>query len=154
MKSERLRRVIVNNHAKQLTITYCSGKTINIHYGQVGIDKNITKAWLDKETDSHAIGFEYVDGTQDFMPYDQPLAVAKDPEFLLRNQIEVITATIRRELQRRNISLRFLARELGTSDNQIQRLLNPNILQKNLTQLSKIAALLNLEVELRIKAAA
>ena len=82
------------------------------------------------------------------------MAVAKDPEYLLQNQMEVLTALIRRELEQKKVSLRFLARELGTSDNQIQRLLNPNILNKNLTQLSKIAVLLGLEVEVRLKGAA
>ena len=76
------------------------------------------------------------------------------PEYLLQHQMEVLTALIRRKLEQKKVSLRFLARELGTSDNQIQRLLNPNILNKNLTQLSKIAVLLGLEVEVRLKGAA
>ncbi|MCK6556598.1 MAG: hypothetical protein L6Q80_11990 [Dehalococcoidia bacterium] len=49
---------------------------------------------------------------------------------------------------------RYLATQLGTSDNQIQRLLDPSILNKNLEQLYRIVLLLGLELEWRIKKAA
>jgi hypothetical protein len=48
---------------------------------------------------------------------------------------------------------RYLATQLGTSDNQIQRLLDPSILNKNLEQLYRIALLLGLELEWRVRAA-
>ncbi|MGR3319559.1 MAG: helix-turn-helix domain-containing protein, partial [Candidatus Anammoxibacter sp.] len=57
-------------------------------------------------------------------------------------------------LEKKKISKKFLARQLVTSDNQIQRLLNPNIPNKNLTQLYKIASILKLEFELTLKGAA
>jgi hypothetical protein len=40
-----------------------------------------------------------------------------------------------------------LATQLGTSDNQIQRLLDPSVLNKNLEQLYRISLLLGLELE-------
>ena len=54
----------------------------------------------------------------------------------------------------KKISKKYLARQLKTSDNQIQRLLNPNILNKNLIQLYKLAYLLNLEFEVHLTEAA
>ena len=94
-----------------------------------------------------------MDGEVDYMPYDQPLAIAKDPEFMLQNHIEHVIAQINEELVNKKISKKYLARQLGTSDNQIQRLLNPNILNKNLTQLYKLAAMLGLQFELHLSAA-
>lgn len=154
MKHEKIRQVSVNNRKKELSVVYTSGKQIVVHYGLVGIEKNVTDAWPDPETGHRSIVLDYADGTQDFMPYDQPLAAVKDPEFLLRNDLERLTARIRQEAKRQRVSLRHIARQLGTSDNQIQRLLNPRILNKNLQQLYRIAAMLGLKVDLRLEAAA
>jgi hypothetical protein len=153
MKTEKLKEVSFSNKTKQILVLYTSGKEVAIHYGQVGIKKNIQRAWVDLETGKRSLGFEFSDGTQDFMPYDQPLAIVRDPEFLLQTHIELLTAKIKEELKKQGISKRFLATRLGTSDNQIQRLLNPEILNKNLEQLYGIAALLGLEVEFHLKRA-
>ena len=72
---------------------------------------------------------------------------------LLRDHIENIVASINEEIDRKKISKKYLARQLKTSDNQVQRLLNPRIMNKNLTQLYKLAALLGLEFEVSVKAA-
>lgn len=88
------------------------------------------------------------------MPYGQPLAIARDPDYLVRNHLETLTAQIRRELDRRGVSLRYLAERLDTSDSQIQRLLKPTPGNKNLSQLYRIAALLDLEMEIRLNPAA
>lgn len=153
MKSEKLKNVDINNRTKQMVITYTSGKKVSLHYGQIGIKKNISKAWVDAETGKRSVGFEFEDGSQEFMPYDQPLALAKDPDYLLQNDIEVLTAKIKAEIKKQSISKRFLAHHLGTSDNQVQRLLNPEILNKNLEQLYRIASILGLEFELKLNTA-
>ena len=88
------------------------------------------------------------------MPYDQPLALARDPEFQLRTHIERLLVHIHRALAEKRISKRYLAEQLGTSDNQIQRLLDPAILNKNLEPLYAVALLLGLELEWRVRPAA
>ncbi len=72
-----------------------------------------------------------VDDTIDYMPYDQPLAIIKDPEYMLQNHIEHIIAQIKDVLKKKKISKKYLAQQLVTSDNQIQRLHNPNKQTKN-----------------------
>jgi hypothetical protein len=153
MRNHKIESATFSNRKKELEITYSSGKTIAIHYGSLGISKNVSDVWVDKETGNRSLGIEFVDGKVDYMPYDQPLAIAKDPEFMLQNHIEHVTAQIREELAKRKISKKYLARQLGTSDNQIQRLLSPKILNKNLTQLYKLVSLLDLQFELHLVAA-
>ena len=68
---------------------------------------------------------------------------------MLRDHIENVVARINEEIDRKKISKKYLARQLKTSDNQVQRLLNPRIM---LTQLYKLAALVGLEFEF-VKAA-
>ena len=152
MKKDReIKSVIFNNHKKQLLILYTSGHGINVHYRSLGIKKNIKRAWVDQETRGKSVGIELSDGTIDYMPYDQPLAIIKDPDFLLQSHIELLIAKIKSSLHKRGVSKRYLAQQLNTSDNQIQRLLNPAILNKNLKQLYAIAAILNLDLKVDVQ---
>ena len=154
MRTSTFKSAKFSNKKKQIDISYTSGKTVSIHYGHLGIKQNITKLWIDKETRGKSIGIMLADGTIDYMPYDQPLDIIRDPEYMLQNHIEHIIAQIKEELEKKKISKKYLAQQLATSDNQIQRLLNPNILNKNLTQLYKVASLLKLEFEICLKSAA
>lgn len=151
MKTKKIRSVIANNRKKQLFVTYTSGKKVAVHYSSLGITENIERVWVDVETKGQSIGIEYQSGGTDYMPYDQPLAISKDPEFVLQNQIENLIAQIKETIQDKKISKRYLAEQLHTSDNQIQRLLNPAILNKNLEQLYRVAALLDMDLELSAK---
>lgn len=153
MKGLKLKSAIFSNKKRELEITYSSGKTIKIHFGALGIVRNLKGVWIDTETKGRSLGIEYVDGDIDYLHYDQPLHMAKDPEYILQNHIENIIAQIREELEKRKISKKYLAKQLETSDNQIQRLLNPNILNKNLIQLYKLANVLGLQFELSLKVA-
>ena len=152
--TQRIRAVRFDNRTRVLHVGYASGKRIGVHYGHLGIDQKVVAAWVDKETRGRAIGIRLQYGSEEYMPYDQPLALTRDPDYLLRTQIERILARIRETLAAKRISKRYLATQLGTSDNQIQRLLDPSILNKNLEQLYRIALLLGLELEWRVRAAA
>ena len=154
MKTETFKSVTFSNKKKQINVEYTSKKKAIVHYGCLSIKQNIKEVWIDKETKGKSVGIKFADGTIDYMPYDQPLAITKDPEYMLQNHIEHIIARIIDELEKKRISKKFLARHLATSDNQIQRLLNPNIINKNLMQLYKVASLLGLEFEIYLKGAA
>ena len=153
MKNKKFKKVSFNNHKKQLTVTYISGKQISVHYSHLGVKANILEAWVDQETRGQSIGMRFADGTTDFMPYDQPLALGKDSDYLLQTHIELIIARIKEAIRVKKISKKYLAEQLHTSLNQIQRLLNPELVNKNLSQLYHIASLLGLEVEIGLKAA-
>ena len=153
MKNQKIKSASFSNKKKEIEVIYSSGKKIVIHFGSLGLSQNVKRVWVDKETGGRSLGVEFSDGSVDYMPYDQPLAIVQDPEFMLQNQIENVIAQIREVISKKNISLAYLARQLETSDNQIQRLLNPNILNKNLTQLYKLAALLELQFEINLVAA-
>lgn len=153
MKSSRFKTVSFNNRKKQLEFTYTSGKHVLLHYSHLGIQQPIKEAWVDSETKGKSVGLRFQNSYEDFLPYDQPLAIVKDPEYLLQNQIEKLIFEIKEMLQKKKISKSYLAKLLHTSDNQIQRLLNPKILNKNLSQFYQVAALLGIELELHAKAA-
>ena len=142
-----------SNRKKEIHIVYASGKKVVVHYGSLGITDPIKHIRVDEETSGRSLKIEFADGKTDYMPYDQPLFLTRDPEYILRDHIENIVASINEEIDRKKIAKKYLARQLKTSDNQVQRLLNPRIMNKNLTQLYKLAALLGLEFEVSVKAA-
>jgi hypothetical protein len=145
-----IKTVQFNNRSRILKCLYSSGKCVEVHYGQLGIKHKILDAWADKETHSRTIVVKLVNGHVDYIPWDQPLFLARDPEELLHNHIERIIAVIIETLHKKKISKHYLAQALSTSDNQIQRLLNPAILNKNLHQLYVLADLIELDLELNI----
>ena len=149
----KIKEASYSNKTKEIEVSYSNGKVIVVHYGALGIENNISNLWIDSQTRGKTLGIEYQDGDVDYMPYDQPLAIVKDPEYVLQNQIEHLIASINETLIEKGISKKYLARQLGTSDNQIHRLLNPKILNKNLSQLYHLCSLIGLEFELRVTAA-
>src|SRR3989338_5532633 len=100
-KDTKIKSVVFNNRKKQLTILYTSGNKVGIHYRSLGIRRNIHRAWVDKETRGKSIGLEFLDGIVDYMPYDQPLAITKNPEFLLQSHIEALIATIKSAIKKK-----------------------------------------------------
>ncbi len=142
-----------SNRKKEIQVVYTSGKKAVVHYGSLGITDPIKHIQVDKETSDRSLKIEFANGKTDYMPYDQPLFLIRDPEFMLRDHVENVVARINEEINRKNISKKHLARQLKTSDNQMQRLLDPRIVNKNLTQLYKLSAMLGLEFEVTVKAA-
>lgn len=153
MKDRKFKKASFNNRKKQLEVLYTSGKKILVHYSHLGIRGNIQEVWVDEETRGRSLGIKYENGRVDYMPYDQALAINKDPDFLLQTHIETLISQIKNAIHDSRISKRYLAEQLGTSDNQVQRLLNPRILNKNLSQLYHIASLLGVDLEIKAKAA-
>jgi len=154
MTSKKIKKVSFSNKTKEIEIEYASKKKYLLHYGQLGIGKNIVRAWVDSETKGKSVGFEFDDGSIDFMPYDQPLVLNKDPEYMLQEQIEHLVLELNEAIQKKGISKKYIAKKLKTSENQIFRLLNPSILNKNLEQLYQMAFILNKQIEIELKDAA
>ncbi len=140
-----------SNRKKEIHIVYASGKKVVVHYGSLGIADPIAQIQVDEETSGRTLKIEFANGKTDYVPYDQPLFLVKDPEYMLRDHIENIVARINEEMDRKKISRKYLAQQLKTSDNHIQRLFNPRLRNKNLPQLYKLAALLGLEFEIFVK---
>lgn len=151
MRALRFKSATFSNKKKQIDILYTHGKHATIHFGSIGIKKLIKGIIVDRETNGKSLKIVFEDESVDYLPYDQPLVIFRDPEVLLQIHIERIIAKIKDAIVKKKISKRYIAERLGTSDNQVQRLLNSTILNKNLSQLYKIADLVGLEFEVHVK---
>ena len=154
MKPLKFKSATFSNKKKQIDILYNNGKSATIHFGSVGIKKLIKDLKVDRETNGRSLKIIFEDQSVDYLPYDQPLVIVRDPEELLQLHIERITARIKDAIAKKKISKRYIAERLETSDNQVQRLLSPAILNKNLSQLYKIADLVGLEFEILVRVVA
>ena len=147
--SKKFKSVNFNNKTKEISLKYIGNKEVTLHYSDLGFKKLIDKAWVDKDTRGASVGFLFRDGSEEFMPYDQPLFLKNDPEYLLQTHIEQLIFEINQRISEKKISKKYLARKLGTSDNQVQRILDTSILNKNLKQLYTLAALIDLDISLK-----
>ena len=93
---------------------YTSEKLVKIHYRDLGINKKIENIKVDKETGQKSLIIKFTDGKYDFLPYDQPLHIIGDPEYLLQNHIENIIAQIKTKISQKKISVSHLAKQLKT----------------------------------------
>ena len=74
-----------SNRKKEIHIVYASGKKVVVHCGSLGITDLVKHIQVDKETSGRTLKIEFANGKMDYMPYDQPLFLVKDPEYMLRD---------------------------------------------------------------------
>ena len=125
-------------------------KNVWLTYKELGICKNIKNIQIDKETGQKSLIIEFVDGSKEFLPYDQPLYLAQDSDYMLHSTIENVVVCLKEELLHKKISKKKLAQKLHISEQQIQKLLNPHVLNKNLKQLYQLADFLKLKIQIKV----
>ena len=143
-----------NNRKKELTVVYQNKKTVVLHYGQLGIKINIKTVGIDPDSHGLALVLVLENGKEEFIPYDIPLIFSKDPDYLFQTKIEELIVDIKIKMKKNEISKKYLARQLQTSDIQIERLLNPKNPKKNFLQINKIAHILGMNLLIKMKKAA
>ena len=143
-----------NNRKKELTITYKDKRSITLHYGQLGIKENLIRVDIDPESKGLALSLELQDGRKEYVPYDIPLIFSQDPDYLFQAEVEELIADIKIKMKKSQISKKYLARQLQTSDIQIERLLDPKTLNKNFQQLNKVAHILGMNLSIKMDIAA
>jgi hypothetical protein len=93
-------------------------------------------------------------GKRDYVPYDQPLHIVQNPEYVKEQALFEVTKAINEFIRKEKTPKRELARRLGTSMSQLSRLLDPTNYKKELSRLIEIAAMLNYEFIWEFKKAA
>ncbi|MBF0492642.1 MAG: hypothetical protein HQM15_07670 [Deltaproteobacteria bacterium] len=152
MKDLKIKSVEADNKKKLIHLTYSSDKKISITYESLGIRIPIERIWVDAETRGKSVGFLLNNGETNYMPYDQALAIVKDPEYMIQNQMEIIVAKIKLLLEKK-ISGKKIDLKNNLSKTKIHTLLK-SLAKKNLVQLYQIASSLGLEIEIALKKAA
>ena len=151
MKVHKVTSVAFNNRKREVEVTYEGGQVVCLHYSQLKIYQHLQNAGVDPESGGMAFFVEKRNGRKDFIPYDIPLILSGDPDYLLQAEIEELLAEIRQRMKQHHLSKKFLARALETSDMQIERLLSLDNLNKNFIQLNRIAHVLGVTLSMHLK---
>jgi hypothetical protein len=145
MKHNKFKTVEFDNKKKVFRLKYTSGLMIECPYFALGIRVKVTDCGPDQEVNGHAFYFTLVNGKKDYVPYDQPLALAQHPEYVKEQALYQMTKQLNVFIKASRISKRELSRRLGTSMSQLMRLLDCTNYKKELSRLIEIAAILNYE---------
>ena len=102
MRQTKFKTVDFSNRRRELYLTYSCGKKVTLHFSMLGIEKEkIASARVDEETGGKSAVLEFANGAVDYLPYDQPLHILKDPDYLLQEHIELVIAQIKAEMRKK-----------------------------------------------------
>ncbi len=154
MKHKKFRKVGYDNKKKVFHLEYTSGLKIECPYSALGIRRKVIEAAPDTEVGQHSFYFVLNNGKKDFVPFDQPLHILQNPEYVKQQTLYEVTKQLNEFIKQGKVSKRELARRLGTSLSQLSRLLDTTNYKKELSRLIELAAMLNYEFKWEFKRAA
>ncbi|MBI2981330.1 MAG: hypothetical protein HYY44_03370 [Deltaproteobacteria bacterium] len=154
MKHKKFRKAEFDNKKRVFHLEYTSGLRIDCPYSALGFRGKVLESSPDNETGQHSFYFVLDSGKKEFVPYDQPLHIVQNPEYVKQYTLYEVTKQINEFIKRGNVSKRELARRLGTSLSQLSRLLDTTNYKKELSRLIELAAMLNYEFKWQFKKAA
>jgi hypothetical protein len=153
MKHKKFKKVAFDNKKKKFRLEYFSGLKVEIPYSALGIRERVTDAAPDCEVGEHSFYFVLENGKKDYVPYDQPLHIAQNPDYVKQQTLYEMTKAINEFIRKEKVPKRELARRLNTSMSQLARLLDTTNYKKELSRLIQIAAMLNYEFKWEFKKA-
>ncbi len=154
MKHKKFKKVELDNKKRVFHLEYTSGLKVECPYSALGIKGKVMEAAPDAEVGQHSFYFILENGKKEFVPFDQPLHIVQNPEYIKQNTLYEVTKQINEFVERGKVSKRELARRLGTSLSQLSRLLDTTNYKKELSRLIELAAMLNYEFKWEFKRAA
>jgi len=143
MKHRKFKNVEIDNRKRIFRLEYTSGLKLDCPYFSLGIRGKVVTAAPDPETGAHSFFFTLDDGRTDYVPFDQPLHIARNPEYIKEQTLHAMTKQLNEFIRREKVAKRVLARRLNTSPSQLERLLDPANYQKEMSRLVEIGAILN-----------
>lgn len=154
MKHKKFKKVEFDNKKRVFYLEYTSGLKVECPYSALGIRGKVINSAPDSEAGRHSFYFILDNGKKEFIPFDQPLHIAQNPEYVKQNTLYEVTKQLNQFIEQARVPKRELARRLGTSMSQLSRLLDTANYNKELARLIELAALLNYEFKWAFKRAA
>lgn len=111
----------------------------------------VAEAFVDTELGREAITYRLVSGAEGSIHIDAVLEYNEDPSYMADLTLYRLTQEARSRLDSSGLSVREVARSLGTSPAQLYRLLDPTNYTKSLRQLMSLLYLLGCDVDVEVK---
>lgn len=154
MKHKKFQKVVFDNKKRVFHLEYTSGLKLDCPYFSLRIKGKVVDARPDTEVGGHSFYFTLENGKTDYVPYDQPLHIVQNPEYVKEQTLYQMTKRLNKFIKSEGISKRELARRLNTSLSQLARLLDTTNYKKEMSRLVEISAILNYEFRWEFEKAA
>ena len=141
----RKRRFEVKTRRQTLTFPYAKADpapTPNDRVVEVFVDPELGREAFTYRLDSGAEGSVHIDSVLDYN---------EDPSYMADLALYRLTQEARTRLDTSGLSVREVARSLGTSPAQLYRLLDPTNSTKSLRQLMSLLYLLGCDIDVEVK---
>lgn len=150
----KITNIRANNHKKAFEVSTHSGMFV-LPYARVTprptARNRITDVYVDDELGREAFTYELESGAEGTVHIDSVLEYNEDPAYLAELLLYKLTIEAQKRAEESPLSKREMARRLKTSVPQLYRLLDQTNYGKSLLQLVALLAVLDYDVELRIR---
>lgn len=151
----KVRKVAVNPRKKQIELTTRSGAVYPYPFSRLTPPPTakdpIVRAVVDPELANEGVSYSLASGAEGCVLLDQALDYNSDPTYVARMLIYRLTVDAAERVKPSGLSVRELARRLGTSVPQVYRLLDPTNSTKSLAQLLGLLHVLGCEVDVVLR---
>ena len=153
MKHQKFKKAQFDNKKRVFHLEYTSGLKLDCPYSALKIRGKVVDSCPDPEVGKHSFYFTLENGKTDYVPFDQPLYIASNPEYIKEQTLFEMTKKLQEFIRLAKIPKREVARRLNTSVSQLNRLLDTTNYKKELSRLIEIATILNYEFHWSFKKA-
>jgi hypothetical protein len=115
------------------------------------VGDRVVEVVVDPELGREAFTFRLASGAEGSVHIDAVLEYNEDPSYLADLALYKLTVDARDRLESSGLSIREVARSLGTSPTQLYRLLDPTNYAKSLRQLLALLYVLGCDVDVAVR---
>lgn len=147
--------VEANNRKHQFEVRARGGRVFEFPYARAvpapsGRDR-VVELFVDPELGREAFTYRLASGAEGSIHMDAVLEYNDDPSYLAELALYRLSLEAKSRLEESGMSVRHVARSLGTSPAQLYRLLDPTNSAKSLRQMLALLHLLGAEVSFEVR---
>ncbi len=147
----KIEKASFSNKKRLFTIVTDEGKTFTLPYARLSEASKggvqIVNAYVDIELGCEAITYSTNTGAEDSVHLDTFLDFNSDPEFVSNVFLYNLTLRALEALEGAGLSIREIARRLGTSPSQVYRLIDTTNYSKSIDNMVRLLAVLGSPLE-------
>ncbi len=147
--------VEANNRKRQFEVRARGGRLFTFPYVKAepapSTQDRVAELFVDPELGREAFTYRLASGVEGSVPMDAVLEYNEDPSHMAELALYRLTLDAQARLEESGMSVRQVARSLGTSPAQLYRLLDPTNSAKSLKQMIALLHILGAEVSLEVR---
>jgi hypothetical protein len=145
---------VVANNRKHVFEVRLRSRTLVLPYAKVdprpSANDRITEVFADPDLGKKGFTYRLASGAEGSVHVDAVLEYSEDPSYMAELTLYRLTQEARERFEASGLTVREVARWLGTSPAQLYRLLDPTNYAKSVRQLVSLLYLLGCEVDVRV----